>query len=182
MVRQTRRSLRSGTGLGVVALGLASGVNSSAAPEIKDRFVFCVPSEDGKWTVQNYPPLISLSRKTTFEEITYTATWLSRARIRHFEPEYELTFEYKFDQQGLLQGMHGFLRRWGRWIATANLHPKPDGTFEKSDVIYHARVNGDPISDPDDGPNFASKLITGTIYRNTQGIPCAAQLKAAAAK
>jgi len=155
----------------VAALALAG-----VAPQLKDRSRFCVQPDGKTWKLQDSPPLVDLNVHQVWEQAIYTAKWLSRVRIRRFEPDYEFDVEYRFDEGGKLSGMTGTMWRWGRWIAATRLYPLPGGGFEKPQVSFSRSLGGTTIVEPEDAEIYTPKFTTAEVFRTTQEIPCAVLL------
>jgi hypothetical protein len=88
-------------------------------------------------------------------------------------------YEYKFTEDGKLLALHGYLRRWGRWIAEADLFPDSDGTIPPPEVKYRFSQDGGVISDPEEGADYTKVFTTVPVYRTIAEIPCAVLLKEA---
>ena len=147
------------------------------AGPVKDRFWFCMEGVDGSWTLQDHAPLIDTRHGMTFAQIDYTRAWLSRVRVRHFLPEYQLEFEYKFDEAGKLTALHGILTLYGSWTGKADLYPV--GTkLPELEVRYYAGNDGNMIADPEDGRYYEAAFKTAEVYRTIDEIPCSAEVQA----
>jgi hypothetical protein len=161
------------------AVLLALVAARALAKPVQERHRFCVRAADGTWSLQTYQPLISLTTRMTFEQVTYDGTTLRLVRVRSFDPSYELRFEYKFDAEGKMLSTHGFLKRWGRWAAGADLFPDADGKVSRPAVNYFLREGGNQIVEPDDGPEYTALFRNVPVYRTSQDIPCAGLLQEA---
>jgi hypothetical protein len=163
-----------------VRAGVLAVLSISAAWAEKpktDRSYFCVTSTGGAWALQAYPPLIDLNRQTVFLQAIYDGPRLELIRIRRYNPAYELVFEYKFDQAGKLGALHGMLRKWGDWLAEADLFPAADGKVPPPRVRYSGGYGRDNMTEPEDGPNYTPAFLQVPVYRTIQEIPCAGLLK-----
>ena len=111
------------------------------AATVKDHSRFCV-RQDAEWRLQQYAPLIDTRLGTEFVQAIYTGKWLQRVFVKKYDKRTELMYEYKFTEDGKLLALHGKLRRWGRWMAEADLFPDADGTIPIGDVKYRLKQDG----------------------------------------
>ncbi len=149
---------------------------ASAAKDAKDESRFCV-RERGHWLVTAYPPLIDTQAGTDVTEFVLTdhGSRVSHVLVKHYTSRYELMFDSKFDEAGHLSALHGLLRRWGRWMAEADLFPEPDGMVPEPDVSYRMRQDGGIIATPEDGSDFVGHFREVKVYRTVREVPCAAE-------
>jgi len=162
-----------------VRLSVLTAIISSPAfakPK-EDQQRFCVQTHGGEWTVGSSRPLINLRAKQIIVQASYQGSWLEIVRVRRFDPEYELSFEYKFDQDGKLQSLHGMLQRWGEWTSEANLYPDANGKITKPWIHYTGRSGEKDTPEPEDGASFAPLFTQVQVYRRVQEIPCAGLLR-----
>jgi hypothetical protein len=145
---------------------------STSAKPVQDHSWFCIP-QGAQWSIQRYAPLVDTHHGSHFVQAVYTASWLSRVRVRTYTDRYELLYEYKFTEDGTLLALHGYLERWGHWFAEADLFPNAEGSIPKPDVNYRKGQNGGIIVDPDDGADFVKIFTTAPVYRTIAEIPCA---------
>jgi hypothetical protein len=131
------------------------------------------------WAVQKYRPLIDLHAGLVVEQVGYEGTRLDQVLMKRYDPAVQVTFDYKFDEAGKLTELHGFVRRWGRWVCEANLYPLAVGDTGPLRVKYRGGMDGTEISDPDDGPRYEGLLKQVAVYRTVNEIPCAGMLKEA---
>ncbi len=163
------------------ALLLASPLGAIAPAAVKDRNLFCIPHGD-TWTVQDYAPLVDTRNSSRFIQAIYEQRLVTHMLVKTYTSRYELVYDYKFTDEGKLIALKGSLRRWGHWIAQANLFPDADGTIPTPQVDYRMSQNGGIISTPEDGRDYVGVFSTVPVYRTTAEMPCAVLLKEAEKK
>ena len=176
MTATDKAKIRMRTAASVLLLSLPSA--AGFAKPIQDHSRFCL-HHGADWTLQSYPPLVDTKNGTIVEQAIYTGTWLQRVLVKKYTSRFELMYEYKFTEDGKLLSLHGKLRRWGRWMAEADLFPDADGTIPKLDVKYRLSENGGIISDPEEGPDYTKVFSTVPVYRTIADVPCADLLREA---
>ncbi len=169
---------RMATELAASALLLALPAAWSSAKPLQDRSRFCIP-QGNSWVVQDYAPLVDPAKGTLIEQAVYTGNTLTHVLVKNYNDRYELLYDYKFTPDGKLIALHGYLQRWGLWLAEANLYPNPDGSIPTPQVRYRNDAQGGIIADPEDGPEFVQIFSTVPVYRTTADVPCANLLKEA---
>jgi hypothetical protein len=131
---------------------------------------------DGRWTLQGYPPLVDTHTGTVYEQATFTGKWLSKVRLRSFRRDYELSIEYKFNEQGKLTETVGGVRQGTEWYAEASLYPDGKGGVKPPEVTYSHVRGGKQILQPEDGHYYMPMLMTARLYKTKDEIPCAGLL------
>jgi hypothetical protein len=143
------------------------------ASTLKEHSLYCVPREDDSWVVQIYSPLIDTRSGTRIVQATYSGPTLTHVLVKRYTDRYELLYDYKFAEDGKLVAITGYLQRWGRWLAQADLTPDSDGLVPRPQVMYRRHAAGGVIVDPEDGPHETIIFQTVPVYRTVDETPCA---------
>ncbi len=163
------------------ALLFSSPAAFGLAKPLQDRYRYCIP-QGATWALQNYAPLVDTRNGTTYVQAAYNGASLQRILVKTYTRRIELVYEYKFGEDGKLMALHGWIDRWGRWFAEADLFPDADGTIPKPDITYRLAQFGGIIQAPEDGPDYTRVFSTVKIYRTIADAPCAVLLKEAEKK
>jgi len=145
----------------------------ASASTLKEHSLYCVPREDDSWAVQIYSPLIDTRSGTRIVQANYTGPTLTHVLVKRYTSRYELLYDYKFSDDGKLLTLTGYLQRWGRWLAEADLTPDSDGLVPRPQVMYRRHTGGGVIVEPDDGPHEVIIFQTVPVYRTVAETPCA---------
>ena len=164
-----------------VVFFLTPAVFAGEKPKLlKSRF--CVPVSPSEWKLQGYPPLINPKAGTTYAEIWASGTMVERVKLRRFQRNRDVMFEYHYDTAGNLKSLQASLHYWGYWVAEAEL--TLDGEAEKGLTTVHyykARaVTGEqmraPMNNPEEKGRYLDELNAATRWMTAQGVPCADKL------
>jgi len=158
----------------VFSLPMIAGTDKA----MKDHSRYCIPNGTG-WIVQTYAPLVDTHQGTKIIQAIYSGPMLTHVLVKTYNDRYELMYDYRLGEDGKLAALHGYLQRWGHWLAEADLYPDPDGLVPRPEVTYRKHAGGGVIVDPDDGPRYVSVFQTVPVYRTAAEMPCAILLSEA---
>ncbi len=150
------------------------------AKELKQ--FFCVQSSQREWGMQKYPPLINPRARTIYSELWASGTMIERVRLRRFERNRDLIFEYHFDVAGNLKSIRASLSYWGYWVAESDLVIQDGNILPPSMVRYYKSrvVEGEDrrptMANPDEKSRYVDELSTAPPWTNAQETPCANKL------
>jgi hypothetical protein len=175
------------------AAGMALATSSTLlAKDPNAKAVYCTQDAKGEWSLQRFKPLIQLKGGTVFAEMSFTGSVLEEVRLRRFDMDSELVFDYRFDGAGKLTGLHGSVSVktigptipgeteppvFANWVGEAELTPGDDGKIPPHHVLYNREK--DRIDKPDDADKYIARFDDAPIYKTIQSVPCAAMLKEA---
>ena len=143
-----------------------------------DHTRFCIPQGDD-WIVQSYAPLVDTKKGTKVEQAIYSSGLLSHVLMKSYNDQYELMYDYRFDERGQLVQLRAYLERWGQWLAEADLFPDAHGLIPRPDVHYRLSQFGGIVPDPKDGANETKVFLTAPVYWSAAQVPCAVLLREA---
>jgi hypothetical protein len=170
---------------------LASSTMLAKDPAAKPA-VYCTQGTDGQWSLHRFKPLIRVHGGTVFAEMTFAGSVLEKVRLRRFNPDAELAFEYSFDGSGKLIALHGAIQvksvpppgadpafsvDLADWLGQADLTPGSDGKIPLHHVMY-SREN-DRIDEPNGAEKYIDRFDSAPVYSTIQSVPCGTMLKQA---
>jgi hypothetical protein len=158
----------------VLSIALSGSLH---AAKLKTRSVYCVDQGSETWSLQRYQPLINPRGKTHFVQLSFSGATLEAARLRRFYPEYEVSFEYRYDSQGRLTGLKGSVEFWNRWIGSADLYPEEDGSIPQRRVRFISPRGGEEVARPEEWQDFDPLLRDVKVYRTIDSLPCGGRLQ-----
>ena len=173
-------------------LALAAST-TGLAKEPPAKAVYCWQGAKGDWTLHRFKPLIKVEGGTVFAELSFAGSALSEVRLRHFYPDSELAFDYRFDAAGKLAGLRGTVQvksapppgidsaaeplLLADWVGEADLLPGSDGRIPPHHVLYTRER--DRIEKPAEAEKYIARFDDAPVYQTVATVPCAAMLKEA---
>jgi hypothetical protein len=166
--------------------------SSVLAKDPAAKAVYCTQGANGQWSLHRFKPLIKVQGGTVFAEMTFAGSVLEKVRVRHFNPDAELAFEYMFDASGKLVALHGAIQvksvpppgaapdasvDLADWLGEADLTPGSDGKIPLHHVMY-SREN-DRIDKPNGADRYIDRFDSAPVYSTIQSVPCGTMLKEA---
>jgi len=143
---------------------------------------FCVPVSPSEWKLQRYPPLIDPKAGTTYVEIWSSGMMVERVKLRRFQRNRDVMYEYHYDTDGKLKSLQASLHYWGYWVAEAELPLNGETeTGLKTVHYYKARaITGEQVretmNNPEEKGRYLNELNAATHWMTAQAVPCADKL------
>ena len=125
---------------GVACLMALATSSTLLAKERTTASLYCVQGSKNDWSLQRFKPLIRVEGGTTFAEMIFDGSTVQEVRLRQFYPDWEISFDYKFNPAGQLAALTGSVLvkdpvivlegdtgppQITQWLARSRTYPRP---------------------------------------------------------